>query len=242
MPALYKSKLIAVGPSCSGKATFFKSSSLNSFFSKDYIVTIGVSIKTAEYVNENNDMVTMSIWDISSSERFRFMYPCFFRGAIGCLLFLDLINDNKMKELNFWVNLIRSLTINIPIFLIGNRTDLIHEELNEFFQNNLIEAYFDNSNQGTDILNRMGRLILENYGSHSKLDFYFRQQNIHYEKFINFFSTCPVCRKKNDRSNLYQLYFSKTPKLENLREKLLDLMEKSEKFTNIYLNQMTASI
>jgi len=75
-------------------------------------MTVGVDIKTAECVYENDLYVTMSIWDISSSPRFQYIYPTLFRGAAGCLIFFDNMNSNmnsnQLSNLEYWINMIRN--------------------------------------------------------------------------------------------------------------------------------------
>ena len=90
MSSSFKIKVVAAGWEPAKKDFFQKCRrNINSFFNSTYM-TVGVDIKTTSYSNEYGDRLTMGIWDINSSGRFRFIYPTFFKGAAACLLFYDI--------------------------------------------------------------------------------------------------------------------------------------------------------
>jgi len=248
MPSYYKTKVIAVGSSHSIKSSFFQNSEyiFNSFGNLSSS-SIGVSINVAKFSSfENDDELTMSVWDINENKRFRSIYSKFFRGARGCLLFCDVSNDHSFNNLRHWINLIRENTDDIPIILVGNKYDLNEEEnykeINDFIEDNQLECFFITSNltkiKKKYILSRLAKKILESLGSESSFvklaeELKGNKKKL-YDKFLDFFLVCPICKRKNHISHLKQFFFSRNPDVLRLREKLLELIDKSKNFGMTY--------
>ncbi len=90
----------------------------NSFNSR-YKYTIGCDIGTLD-VQLPYELVTISIWDISSSERFRFFRSSFFRGASCAILAFDLTRYHSFNPtLTNLITEIYTILGGIPIILIG---------------------------------------------------------------------------------------------------------------------------
>ncbi len=255
MPGLYISKVIAVGSYNSGKFDFFNSiDQYSNSFDNTSSLTIGVSIKVVKCLNDHEDILKMTIWDINGSDRFHSIYPYFFRGAKGCLLFFDASEDDLFNNLYYWIRIIKKNTDNIPIFLVGYKSDINYEELydkiNHFVENNQIENFFlISSHSGIKkkiILTQLASKILKNIGSESnfiKLEKRLRVfKKGFYKKFLNLFLICPICKRENHISYLKKFYFSKTSDLIKLRESLFTLIKKSKKIDNILQNEIKIGI
>ncbi len=63
-----------------------------------------------------------------------------------------------------------------------------------------------------------------------------------FNEFLEFFSTCPVCKKKNHKSHLGKFYFETDPGRVRLKERLIKLMEESRDFNLNYKNKMNLGI
>lgn len=247
MPSYYKTKIIAVGSSHPIKSSFFQNCEYI-FNSPDNrsSYTIGVSINVAKCLTENDNELTMSIWDINSSDRFHTLYPAFFRGARGCLLFYNVSNENSFNNLRYWINLIRENTDDIPIILVGNKYDSneeeIYKKINDFIENNNLECFFLTSGltkiKKKKILTQLAKKILESLGS--KISFIKLTEKLKgkekklYDKFFDFFLVCPICKRKNHQSHLRKFFFSRNPDVIKLREKLLELIENPKNFGKFY--------
>jgi len=255
MPGLYISKVIAVGSYNSGKFDFFNSiDQYSNSFDNTSSLSIGVSIKVVKCSNDHEDILKMTIWDINGSDRFRSIYPNFFRGAKGCLLFFDASEDDLFNNLHYWIRIIKNNTDNIPIFLVGYKSDINYEELydkiNHFVENNQIEKFFPLSShigiKKKIILTQLASKILKNLGSEScfiKLEKRLRGlKREFYKKFLNSFLICPICKRENHISHLKKFYFSKNPDLVKLRESLFALIKKSKKIDNILQNEIKIGI
>jgi len=249
----YKLKVISIATSDSNKSFFFHNclEVHDPFFSNSF-KTVGVSLKIAKYEESNEETLTMAVWDINSSKRFDFLYPTFFRGAAGCLLFFNASNYDKSDSLEQWINKIREYTNYIPIILIGtclkNGNDIDLAVLKKYVAEfNVDDVYLLENNdipQCTTILNSLALKILENIGTKFTIEklknHLSAEERELYNKFINRFSTCPICKKSNHLTYLNRFYFSKVPNVVQLRKSLLSLLIKMNDFK--YPNEIALGI
>jgi len=68
--------------------------------------------------------VTLSLWDIGGQERFNFFKTDFFRGTAAVGLVWDISRSDTFEKLEIYINDMRKRSGNIPIFLVGNKSDL----------------------------------------------------------------------------------------------------------------------
>ncbi len=103
------------------------------FFEQDYKLTIGVDfhIKTIDIQTlEGIKKCKLQLWDTGGQERFSSVRPMYYRGALGALLVFDLTNIESFEHLPNWIEEIKSNSkIDIPMLLIGNKSDLINERV-----------------------------------------------------------------------------------------------------------------
>jgi len=103
------------------------------FFEQDYKLTIGVDfhIKTIDIqTSEGIKKCKLQLWDTGGQERFSSVRPMYYRGALGALLVFDLTNIESFEHLPNWIEEIKSNSkIDIPMLLIGNKSDLINERV-----------------------------------------------------------------------------------------------------------------
>jgi len=69
--------------------------------------------------------ITLSLWDIGGQERFDFFKTDFFKGTAAVGLVFDLSRPDTFKNLDIYFDDIRERSGNIPIILVGNKSDLI---------------------------------------------------------------------------------------------------------------------
>lgn len=138
----YLFKSIVVGDGGVGKTALTLRFS-KGFFTEDYKMTIGVDfhVKTIEINTEDEGMlrVKLQIWDTGGQERFSSIRPMYYRGSLGALLIFDLTSYESFEHLPQWIEEIRANIKNeIPLLLVGNKSDLIDErkvsfeEINDF--------------------------------------------------------------------------------------------------------------
>ncbi|MFW9819251.1 MAG: ADP-ribosylation factor-like protein [Candidatus Thorarchaeota archaeon] len=71
--------------------------------------------------------ITLSLWDTGGQERFDFFKTDFFKGVAAVGLVFDLSRPDTFDEIDEYFEEIRTRSGNIPIFLIGNKYDLIKD-------------------------------------------------------------------------------------------------------------------
>ncbi|NMC04401.1 MAG: GTP-binding protein [Candidatus Lokiarchaeota archaeon] len=123
----FKVKLLLCGPAAVGKTSLIKRFVKNAF-QGDYKLTIGVDILTKDVMMRNQEVATLSIWDVGGQKRFEFIRTTFYKGASGAILVFDLTRAETYQEVTEkWApELIRNCG-QIPFILIGNKADLVEK-------------------------------------------------------------------------------------------------------------------
>ncbi|MHA1855775.1 MAG: GTP-binding protein [Promethearchaeota archaeon] len=118
-------KSVIVGDGGSGKTAVVVRFS-QGFFQENYKLTIGVefAVKT---ININNNKVKLQIWDTGGQERFRYVRPLYYKGSMGCIILFDLTNRESFDHVPKWLEEVKKEAGNIPILLVGNKSDLVAE-------------------------------------------------------------------------------------------------------------------
>ncbi len=124
-----KLKLCLVGESAVGKTCLIRRFVFDQFDDK-YIGTLGTKItkKEIEIQLPNNDgmqEVHLMIWDIMGQQGFRqLLQEAYFFGAQGIIGVCDVTRKNTLSELHNWMSAVHSVTEEIPMVFLGNKSDL----------------------------------------------------------------------------------------------------------------------
>ncbi|MEJ2276821.1 MAG: GTP-binding protein [Candidatus Lokiarchaeota archaeon] len=138
----YLFKCIVVGDGGVGKTALTLRFS-KGFFTEDYKMTIGVDfhVKTIKVDTQEGDTLAakLQIWDTGGQERFSSIRPMYYRGSLGALLIFDLTSMASFEHLPQWIEEVRAnVQNNIPLLLVGNKSDLEDQrqvslaEINDF--------------------------------------------------------------------------------------------------------------
>ncbi|MCK4383774.1 MAG: GTP-binding protein [Candidatus Lokiarchaeota archaeon] len=229
MPREYKLKLVLGGSQNSGKTTFINSNRNNNS-------PIGVSFESVEcFVNEG-DYFKFIVWDLKDSERFRFLFPLFCRGASAGLLCVDLSDIQSFLDLTRWITLFRKSAGGIPIILIGTKADLAKREVTDEIINEFVATEGIEYAGHTSILNldnkteEVFKTLVQTINPNIAIDYFHISKKEDDEEFkilekkIN---CCPICKKMNHHSaNLKMVYTNKTdPNTMGLKENLIRLVD-----------------
>lgn len=124
----YSNKVILTGDYQVGKTSLIRRFVENAFKS-DYISTIGVQIskKTINLTDEN--IMNFIIWDIGGQSFQMAPYRAkFYNGANAAFIVVDRTRPDHLKSVEKWYNDIKSaIPKNIPIVIVGNKSDLSDE-------------------------------------------------------------------------------------------------------------------
>jgi small GTP-binding protein len=128
MEGEYSHKLILTGDYQVGKTSLIRRFVENEF-QEDYISTIGVQISKKTVDLNDKTKMQFIIWDIGG--QIKQMQPYrknFYAGTNAAFIVIDRARSNHLKSIDFWYNDIKDcVPQNIPIVIVGNKSDLIDE-------------------------------------------------------------------------------------------------------------------
>ena len=123
----YSNKLIICGDFKVGKTSLIRRFVENRF-EGDYISTLGVQISKKTVDLSENTKMNFIIWDIGGQQHFNLNRPRFYNGANAALLVIDRTRPDTLNSIENWYNEIqKSVQRNIPIIIVGNKSDLTPE-------------------------------------------------------------------------------------------------------------------
>ena len=84
----------------------------------------------------------LSIWDLGGQERFDSFKESYMRGTAAIVLVFDLVNFDSFSKLDYYLETARNGAGNVPILLVGNKSDLeTEEELGQVIQQSEIDDW-----------------------------------------------------------------------------------------------------
>ena len=246
MPRSFKLKLVLGGLQGSGKSTFISSN-------KPGNSPIGVSFESIECFVNDGDHFKFIVWDLKDCERFRFLFPYFCRGAYAGLLCVDLSNEESFSDLNRWITLFKESAGNIPIILIGTKSDLgAFQEQEELIKDLVVKEGLEYVGPSSMLnmeekLNEVFTTLIQKLVPNISIDYFHISKKEDDEEFKileRIFDHCPICKKVNHHSaNLKKIYANKTnPNTMGLRENLLRLVDNLDIIKYEYPNRITVGI
>lgn len=119
----YLYKIVIIGDSAVGKTGLLLRITQNQFIT-DTKPTIGVEFD-AKTVTIDGKKVKAQIWDTAGQERYRAITSAYYRGTVGAFIVYDITNtESYTNAMERWLNKLREHTDDIPIAIVGNKTDL----------------------------------------------------------------------------------------------------------------------
>ena len=143
-------KVSVVGEGCVGKTSLIQKLTQNSF-NEAYIKTIGANFVNYD-IEIDSDKLQLILWDIAGQDLFAFLKPSFLKGSRLSIIVFSL-EDNEAGQVSFdrigdWLNDVKSHCGDIPIWLFGNKSDLIdlakidHTTIQNLVEQKQINGYF----------------------------------------------------------------------------------------------------
>ena len=115
-------KVCIFGDGGVGKTTLIKRY-LTGTFDASTSITIGVDFHIKKLLVEGKQ-ITLQLWDFAGEKRFRMLLPTYMRGAKGGIFLYDITRYTSMKNLEPWLEVVRSIDKNIPLIMVGSKLDL----------------------------------------------------------------------------------------------------------------------
>ncbi|MHA1999912.1 MAG: GTP-binding protein, partial [Promethearchaeota archaeon] len=122
-------KVIVLGDGGAGK-TALTVRFAQGYFQDSYKMTVGVDF-SVKLIQVGERKVKLQTWDTGGQERFSFVRPLYYRGAMGALLVFDVSNRESFEHLPNWIEELTSNADPVPFVLVGNKVDLPREVSSE---------------------------------------------------------------------------------------------------------------
>jgi len=117
-------KILIAGNGGAGKTTLLRRY-VDEVFDDSTIETVGVDFFIKEInFDDLGTNCSLQLWDLGGQERFRHLLENFVMGARAALLLFDMTRMPLINEIMAWVNLVRVHDMNLPIMLVGTKSDL----------------------------------------------------------------------------------------------------------------------
>ena len=160
------SKTLALKIIVSGAGGVGKTTLLRRFQSGQFIpasTTVGVNFVT-QSIDHDGKTIILSIWDYAGEERFKLLFPGYCTGSRGGLAVFDVSRVETLILLSDWINIFTEKNgPNIPIILVGSKTDSITSQQKEFIDQKAkqfaiihnLRGYFPVSSKNGDNINEL---------------------------------------------------------------------------------------
>lgn len=122
----FRFKIIILGESNVGKTCLLRKYK-NDEFQDSIMSTIGIDTVSKRIVLDDKNIM-LNIWDTAGQERFFSITKSYYRNADGILLIFDLVDDRTFSSVDRWYKNIKEESGNTPLFLVGNKKDLVDDE------------------------------------------------------------------------------------------------------------------
>ena len=119
-------KIITLGDSRVGKTSLIIKYIENKF-STTFVTTMGFDIKNKQITLKDGTEAKLMLFDTAGQERFRSLAENYIKKANGILLVYDISEKQSFLNTENWMNSIRENSNELPIILIGNKSDLNDE-------------------------------------------------------------------------------------------------------------------
>lgn len=122
-------KIVLIGDGAVGK-TSIRRRYMGEGFQSDFLATMGADFAYHKIAIDDEHEVEWQIWDLAGQPAFRNVMKAYFKGSFGALAVYDITQPRSLEGIDSWAQEVRAYAKTfpeIPIVLIGNKTDLRDE-------------------------------------------------------------------------------------------------------------------
>lgn len=164
-------KIIIIGDGGVGKTSLLRKYIKNQF-ETDYLPTVGVNISKQNVHHKGKDY-NLLIWDLAGQPQFFLLHKVYYNGANAVIIMFDLTQSASFTNIKNWHKEIVKYNLkDIPIILVGNKTDLKKERkiikpmADSLMEQLDISVYFETSaldgNHVNAVFEKITEMIAEN--------------------------------------------------------------------------------
>ena len=172
---IFEAQIITLGDGQVGKTSIIFRY-IDNKFSPVYLSTIGIDSKVKKMILPNGEEIKVKIYDTAGQERFKSITTNYIKKANGILLVYDITVEKSFQNVQRWYENLISDSINLPVVIMGNKSDLQEERVvtteegKEFAAKHEIENHFYETScqSGENIekgVNDLVQQIYEKYGN-----------------------------------------------------------------------------
>ena len=126
---LFEAEIITLGDGQVGKSSIILRYTDDKFHNI-YLSTIGFDTKIKNIVLDNGEEIKVKLYDTAGQERFKSIAKTYLKKANGILLIYDITRESSFNNVINWITDINDGTHkDIPVVLIGNKSDLEDERI-----------------------------------------------------------------------------------------------------------------
>ncbi len=126
-------KIVILGHFGVGKTSLIRQF-VDSQFSEDYLVTVGVHVKKKNITIDNND-ITLVIWDVEGNTSVDKARKSYLLGSNGFIYVFDITRPETYANLEAQIDYLKEHYPDVPFKTIGNKADLFGTSVSKEFFN-----------------------------------------------------------------------------------------------------------
>ncbi|CAO1419543.1 unnamed protein product [Diamesa serratosioi] len=94
-------------------------------FNNQHLSTIQASFLNKKINFDNNNRVSLNVWDTAGQEKFHALGPIYYRSSNGALLVYDICDEQSFQKIKVWIKELKKvLGQDISIIIVGNKIDM----------------------------------------------------------------------------------------------------------------------
>lgn len=144
-----RKKIVIVGHFGVGKTSLTKQF-VSNMFSEKYLTTIGVNIEK-KIVETSKGSVSLILWDIAGEEDLDTIKTSYLKGAHAFILVTDLTREITYSKIDNDLQYMNGIVGDIPHLVIGNKSDLLPENLVMQIKNKHNIDYISSAKSGENV-------------------------------------------------------------------------------------------
>ncbi len=118
----YIVKLCLLGDGAVGKTSLVRRFVFDVFDDK-YLMSFGTKV-VKKTIEMDDTELNLLIWDILGQRTQDSLHAAYYRGAVGAIAVCDFTRPDTMKNLAAWLGSFRTVVGDVPVLILGNKSDL----------------------------------------------------------------------------------------------------------------------